>query len=157
MLRLTERDEATGSLYADVLRLSTHERACYRSSPMRLPSQDPAEIRSLAKGYTGRVLVEDFVGLSASNVAPGGIYQTTCYPKTAMLISELLVRGFTLLELYIDNYFVKTREDTSNGGSRTYCLERADSRPARLHVRVVLKNETDQELPAREANFEETC
>ena len=104
--------------------------------------------------YTGRVLVEDFVGLPVAHVAPGGIYETTCCPKAEMLLSELLVRDFTLLELYIDNYFIKTREVTSSDGSRTYCLEPVDSRPARLHVRTVLKNGTDQKLPAREANFE---
>jgi hypothetical protein len=91
--------------------------------PHRLPG-----IRAVTKhpDYTGRLLVEDLVGLPVANVPLGGTYQTTCFPKAKVLISALLVHDFTLLELYADNYFRETREIMVNGGSRTYRLVSAD-------------------------------
>jgi len=118
--------------------------------------------------FTGRLLVEDLVNSAAAYVPPGGTYQATCSPRTEIRVSEILVHDFTLVELYFDNYFVKTQESAASNGSaayngtRTYCLgpwaSRRESGPvvrSTNRVRVVLKNETDQALRAREANFEE--
>lgn len=127
-----------------------------RSAPRRAACCLESSRCTKHPGHTGRVLVEVLVALPGAHVPPGGTYQATCYPQAEMRLSEVLVRGFTLVELYIDNFFVKTREGATSDGSRMYSMETADSRPARQHVRVVLKNETDQALPARQANFEET-
>jgi hypothetical protein len=103
---------------------------------------------------TSRVVVEsECVSLAA--VPPGEIYQATCRPDESLLLAEVLVRDFTLVELYVGNRFAATKARATVSGFRVYHLESVGTVvPASLDVRVVLKNETDRSLLAREANFE---
>lgn len=106
--------------------------------------------------YTGRVRVEAFVS-SDWLLAPGETYRATCRTREGtVFVHEILVQDFTLVELYIGNHFVPTKERATVVGSRAYHLEPAGkSVPGHLDVSLVLKNDTDRSLRVREANFEE--
>lgn len=107
-------------------------------------------------GCTGRILVDVLVDSPGMDVPPGDTYQTVCCPREPLLISEILVRYFTLTELYVGNYSIKTRESRIIGDTRAYHVEPAGiDVSAAVYVRLVLKNSTDQTLRARQANFEE--
>lgn len=106
--------------------------------------------------YTGRLLVQNFVDSPSAVVPPGGTYQTTCRPRDQVLLSEILIRYFTLTELYVGNHFVKVKENTTIGDTREYLVEPAGINvQASVDVRIILRNDTDRSQLAREANFEE--
>jgi len=110
--------------------------------------------------YTGRIRVED---LSSSDwlVPPSGTYRATCLVRDdVVFVNEILVQDFALVELYVGNHFVPTKEHAARVvGSRLYRLESADMSGMNilgyLDVALVLKNDTNRSLRIRKANFEE--
>lgn len=103
--------------------------------------------------YTGRVLVEE---IDSGLVSPGETYHASCRAPEPLFINEVLVRDFTLVELYVGNCFVETRGWPSVAGARAYRLL-----PTGMTIRTadelkaVLVNKTDRPLQIRFAEFEQ--
>lgn len=124
-------------------------------------------------GYTDRILVGNPIDLRDADVPPGGTYQAICRVRERTRLSEILVRDFTLTALYIGPNFVKTAARPTPDGSSAYRVEPADDAcacraydayqvepagvdvPAAVDVRIILQNNTDLPLHARDAHFEE--
>ena len=106
--------------------------------------------------YTGRIRVEDLADSSSLGEVPsGGSYQATCQPSERLHLSEILIYDFTLVELYVGNYFIPTKEYASVVGSHAYHVGTAGADVLLwMDVRIHLKNETDRPRRVREANFE---
>jgi hypothetical protein len=112
----------------------------------------------IGPSYTGRILVEDLG--EYGDVPPGETYQaTTCRTRERLHLSDVLVRDFVLVELYVGNHFVHfvpTKEHTSVPGSRAYHLGHAGVDVLlSMDVVIHLKNDTDHPLRVRWARFEE--
>lgn len=100
-----------------------------------------------------RVVVEECVDLP--HVPAGEGYTTSCRPHEPVLLCELSVRDFSLVQLIVGTLGMATNESTTAVGTRAYVLERQMLVFPSMDISIVLRNDTDRPLPVRQARFEE--